>query len=95
MKKDLAKSSYRFKKQWNSIISSLLIPDDIPLKYAKTIRISLNDRDIVVYNEEDFEKQINLISENDVEIKEINLELNYQMIIDTVEKQYKKLISGK
>jgi hypothetical protein len=94
-KKNLAKSSYRFRKQWNSIISSLQIPENMPLKFAKNINISLNDRNIIVNNEEEFKKQINFITENDMEIKEINLELNYQKIIELVEKQYKNLTSGK
>ena len=95
MKKKLAKSQYRFKKQWESIIKSLLVPDNIPLKFAKNITITLESGEVItVTNKKDFKEQLETITEKQIPIADMHIELNYQKLITIVEKQVLELLKN-
>ena len=91
----LTKNRYRQTKQWSSIMNSLLVPENIPLDFAKKINISLcSGRVITVGSKKAFQKQMDVLVESEEEIDDITLELNYQKLIDLVEEKTVKLFSN-
>lgn len=95
MKKEPIKSHYRFKKQWDSIISSMMVPENVPLSFAKKIEIMSSDsKSVTVYSKAELEKHIQLCADNQESIQNIRIELNYQKLIDKVEKQIEKILKN-
>lgn len=90
----LNNNRYRMRKQWDSIISSLFIPKDIPLKYTKNIKITSEDSsEYISHTPEEFESQINHLSKIGKEVQNLTIEINFEKLIVDVEKKIKKILT--
>lgn len=86
------RNKYRFKKQWNRILSALIAPNDIPLSFTKNVRVLFSNGDqFTAKNQLELDIHIEKAAVNGLEIKEICVELNYEKLISVVEKKYESL----
>jgi hypothetical protein len=87
------KNRYKIKKQWGSIIPKLSVPNDIPFNYTKNFRIVLtNGEERIVKNKKDFDQYIKQLIEDETEIENISIELDYDRLITNVEKKFNTLL---
>lgn len=88
------KNRYKIRKQWEKILSEIQIPKEFPINYTRSYKILLTTgSEYETLTKKDFEKSINTIIESGSEIKDIMVELDFEKLIISVEKNYQKLIN--
>ena len=86
-----SKNKYKFKKHWEKIFANMIIPKNIPTSLTKNIVLLGDGKEIKIKNTKMLEKTIEKLTQNNQEIGDCLVEVNFQKIISVVEKKYSNL----